>query len=175
MKTTARSLTFAIVVATIAMLSFAPARAAEKEKKAGHHHHHDHAAMVGPNGGKVLHEVEPHAELFVTKDRKLQLTFLDAKGKATALKDQSISVTCGKLSAPTRMKFGKKGTSLFSDKALPAGMNIPTIVQIRMKPGVKSVIIRLTLNLEDCPSCKYLKYACICEHAHEDHKKDKKK
>ena len=47
-------------------------------------HDHRHARKAGPNGGRVLHEVHPHAELLVTKDRKLQITFLTAKGKATA-------------------------------------------------------------------------------------------
>ena len=38
-----------------------------------------------------------------------------------------------------------------------------------------SITIRLNLNLEDCPGCKYLEYACTCEHANDDHKKDQKK
>ena len=46
---------------------------------------HDHAKKeAGPNGGKVLTTIEPHAEFFVTTDRKVQITFLNKDGKAIA-------------------------------------------------------------------------------------------
>jgi hypothetical protein len=55
-------------------------------------------------------------------------------------------------------------------------LNIPTVVQIKMGPKEKATIIRLNLNLENCPTCKHLEYACTCEHAHEEHdKKDLKR
>ncbi len=159
-----------ITIATAIVLS--PVATAEDKEK----NEHKHEAKVGPNGGKVLHEVEPHAEFFVTKDRKIQVTFLNDDGKAIAPGAQTISVTCGKRSAPTRMKFAKKGTSFLSDKALPKGMKIPTVVQIKLTPKAKAKTIRFNLNLEDCPGCKYLEYACICPHAEDDApKKDKKK
>ena len=141
---------------------------AEQDK---HDHDHEHAhehAISGPNGGRVLHDVDPHAELFVTKDRKIQITFLDAEGKAVAPGNQSISVICGKRSSPTRMSFAKEGSSFLSDKALPAGMNIPTVVQIKMTPDGKKETIKLNLNLEECPTCDFLEYACTCEHDKED-------
>ena len=60
--------------------------------------------------------------------------------------------------------------SFLSDKALPKGLLIPTVIQIKMTPGEKSTIIRLNLNLEDCPDCDFLEYACVCEH-HEHEEK----
>ncbi|NNM30033.1 MAG: hypothetical protein HKO57_10950, partial [Akkermansiaceae bacterium] len=71
---------------------------------------HDHDSIPGPNGGKVLHEVDPHVELLVTKDRKIQITILDEDGKAAAPGKQDIFVVCGNRSAPTRMKFEKGET-----------------------------------------------------------------
>ncbi|MFP6856255.1 MAG: hypothetical protein VCA73_03195 [Roseibacillus sp.] len=163
-----------IAIATALFLS--PVATADDQQKDDHKHDdHKHEAKAGPNGGKILHEVEPHAELFVTKDRKIQMTFLDDHGKAIPPADQRISIICGKRSAPTSMKFEKKESFFLSDKALPKGMNIPTIVRIKSKLSAKTVTIRFNLNLEDCPGCKYLEYACICEHANDDHKKDQKK
>ena len=149
---------------------FLPSASADEGNKK-HRHDHDHARMTGPNGGKVLHDVHPHAELFVTKDRKLQITFLTGKGKATAPGNQSISVICGKRTSPTRMKFARKGNSFLSDKALPKGLLIPTVIQIRMSPKTKSTIIRLNLNLAECSGCDSLEYACLCDHHGHTHGK----
>lgn len=126
-----------------------------------HHKHHNHAAMAGPNGGKVMHEVHPHAELFVTKDRKLQITFLSNAGKATSPGRHTIKAICGKRTRPTRMSFTRKGYALLSEQPLPAGNKIPTAVQIGKGSGKKPVIIRLNLDLEKCPDCKKPKYACL--------------
>ena len=41
---------------------------------------------------------------------------------------------------------------------------LPVIVQIKAKPDAKSVVERFVLNLSDCPGCKYLEYACTCDH-----------
>ena len=159
-----------LMLAAAASLFVGPVAVAEKDD----HDHDHHHAMVGPNGGRVLHEVDPHAELLVTKDRKLQVTFLNEKGKAIAAGDQTIAAVCGKRTAPTKMAFSKKGGSFISDKALPKGMNIPTVVQIAMKPGAKKTTIRLNLNLQECPTCDSLEYACTCDHSEDEDKKKKK-
>ena len=145
-----------------------PGWAGKDDKK--HDHDHHHAMKAGPNGGKVLHEVHPHAELLVTRDRKLQITFLTEKGKATAPGEQTVTVICGKRTRPTRMRFARKGNSFLSDKALPRGLHIPTVIQVRMKPKERPIIIRLNLNLEECSGCDALEYACVCPH-HEHKKK----
>lgn len=159
-----------ILIAVATALFLSPATMADHHEKGEHKDAHEHEAKAGPNGGKVLHEIEPHAELFVTKERKLQVTFLNDDGKAIAPESQTISVICGKRSAPTRMKFEKSGSTLLSDKPLPAGKNVPTVVQIKMKPEAKTVTLRLNLNLEDCPSCEYKEYACVCDHGGDDKK-----
>ena len=86
-------------LAALCLCAFIQPGWAEKGDKK-HDHDHHHARMAGPNGGRVLHEVHPHAELLVTKDRKLQLTFLTEKGKATAPKEQTMTVICGKRTSP---------------------------------------------------------------------------
>jgi len=132
-------------------------------------HGHDHAKKItGPNGGKVITEVEPHAEFFVTADRKVRITFLGDNNKAIAPGTQSVSVACGDRSNPTMLTLAKEayGNSLISSSALPAGNNFPTIVTFKATADAKPVYAKFTLNLSDCPSCKYKEYACTCDHDH---------
>ena len=107
----------------------APALHAEEKdhKHEGHDHAHD-KAQAGPNGGKVLHEVEPHLEFFVTEDRKVQITALGEDGKAMPIGEQTVRVTGGSRSNPTRMTFEKEGDVLLSDVAFPEGNDFPVVV-----------------------------------------------
>ena len=105
--------------------------APEKDEHAGHdqeaaahdaddHAGHDHDNPApGPNKGKVFTNVEPHAEFFVTKDRKIQITFLDHDNKVVPVTGQSVKIICGSRSAPTQMTFEKKDNALRLDQAAP--------------------------------------------------------
>lgn len=131
------------------------------------HEGHDHGGVVaGPNGGRVLMGVEPHAEFKVTPDRKVTITFVDDDLKPVAAVDQSVSVIAGDRSNPTRMAFAKSGDVLQSDSAFPAGNDFPVVVQIKVTPEADTVVEKFNLNLNDCPTCEYLEYACTCAHAH---------
>ncbi|MGK0189506.1 MAG: hypothetical protein ACI9R3_005323 [Verrucomicrobiales bacterium] len=137
-------------------------------------HDHDHAEKVaGPNGGRVITSVEPHLEFFVTKDRKVQLTFLDDHNKPKEVADANLKLTGGKRLTPTRMKFTLEKGAYVSDKTLPEGNMIPIVLQIKTDKKAKKITEKFDLNLSDCPSCKYLEYACICDHSHDDHEHDK--
>ena len=150
-------LTMVCLTALLQLTQAAP----DDHKHHEHHKHHNHASMAGPNGGKVLHEVHPHAELFVTKDRKLQITFLSETGKAVSPGQHTVKAVCGKRTRPTRMQFIRKGSAFLSKQLLPFGSKIPTVVQIGKGSGKKPVIIRLNLDLGKCPDCKKPKYACL--------------
>lgn len=148
------------------------------EEHEGHDHDHDHI-MAGPNGGRVLHAVDPHLEFFVTEDRKVQIAALDAEGKAIPITEQSVRVTGGDRSNPTRMTFAKEGDVLVSDVAFPEGNDFPVVVQIKSTPDAKSAMEKFNLNLIKCPTCPYKEYACTCDHDHdheghdhEDHKEE---
>ena len=93
---------------------------------------HDHAKKeAGPNGGLLITAVEPHCELLVTPERKLKITFLGDDNKPVALKEQSVTATGGDRANPTQFTFTKEGESLVSEQALPAGMAVPLILQIK--------------------------------------------
>jgi len=153
MKTTTRILPLAI-----ALLSSLTLQASDN---------HSHEKKVaGPNGGRILRSIEPHAEFFLTADRKVQITFVDDGGKAIAPAEQIVIVTTGERSAPVKMTFAKNDNVLLSDQSVPAGNNFPVVVQVKTTPDAKTLVEKFTLNLSNCPDCKLAEYACICAHAH---------
>ncbi|MEO5913908.1 MAG: hypothetical protein ABIS50_06720 [Luteolibacter sp.] len=130
------------------------------------------AEEKAPNGGRIIEAVTPHAEFLVTKDKKVEIRFLEA-GKVIAPADQVVTVTTGDRTNPTKLAFTKDGDKLVSDKAVPEGENLPVVLQIRAKEGEKALNAKFTLNLATCPECKLAEYACSCEHGggegHEGH------
>lgn len=137
-----------------------------EEGEEGHDHDHAHGDKVaGPNGGRVIFAVEPHAEFLVTDDRKVKITFLAEDSKtAVAPGERSVTVIAGSRSNPTRLAFTTEGDALVSDKPLPEGSDFPTVVQFQLTPGGDAVIEKFNLNLADCPTCEHKEYACTCEH-----------
>lgn len=144
-----------------ALTLIGPAGAAEKTKD--HDHGHTHAKKeAGPNGGRLLTALEPHAEFLVLPDRRVQITFLDAQDKPVAPGNQIVVVTAGERSAPTKLTFALDGAVLRSNGPLPAGNDFPTVVQIKVNPAGRFVTEKFNLNLSVCPDCKHAEYACIC-------------
>jgi len=126
---------------------------------------HGHEKKVGgPQGGRLLKAIDPHAEFFVTPERKVQITFLDAADKPVAPTGQSVVVTIGERAAPATLSFTRKGNSLLSDQVIPAGDDLPTVVQIKTSPDAKEVVERFHLGFAKCPDCKNPEYACTCGH-----------
>ena len=142
----------ATLAALVASLTFATA--AEKIK--------------APNGGRIIHTVEPHAEFLVTKDKKVEVRFLDDAGKVVAPAAQTVTVIMGDRSAPTKLAFTKDGDKLVSDNVVAEGDNLPVVLTIKTTPDAKAVTEKFNLNLTACPSCKGPEYACACDHGKED-------
>lgn len=155
--------TKSLVLTIIAALALSlPATAAEKKHDPADHTHEKKVA--GPNGGRIIATVTPRAEFFVTADRKVQITFLDQAGKAIAPADQVVTVTTGDRSAPKTLTFAKAGNTLLSTTALPAGNDLPTVVQIKANATAKAITAKFNIDLGKCGECKLAEYACICAH-----------
>jgi hypothetical protein len=122
------------------------------------------ANEAGPNGGRLITTVTPHAEFFVTAERKVQITFIGDDGKPVAPASQVVTVTAGDRSAPTKLTFTAKDNVLLSDAVLPEGNDFPTVVQIKPTPEAKTVYARFNLNMATCGECKNAEYACTCGH-----------
>jgi hypothetical protein len=124
----------------------------------------DHTHKAGPNGGRLIEKIEPHAEFLVNKDNKVEVRFVDDNNKVVAPGAQVVTVTLGDRSAPTKLIFTKDGNKLISDKAIPSGNELPTVVQIKANADAKAVNEKFNLNLDKCPTCKHQEYACTCGH-----------
>lgn len=124
----------------------------------------EHTGKAGPNGGRLLTSVEPHAEYFVKPDRTVQIAFVNDDNKVLALDQQAVKIFAGDRSAITTLNFANKDGMLVSDQPLPAGDDFPVVVQLTMTPGAAAVTEKFTMDFSECPTCDYLEYACICEH-----------
>ena len=141
------------------------------EKEGDHQAADKHAGHVdeikAPNGGRMLYEVEPHAEFFITKDRKVQITFVDEKGKPVA-DPATVRAIGGERTAPTKFTFEKTANGFVSKEKLPEGNMVPIVLMFKSGEGKAAKPIKFNVNMEDCPTCDHLEYACICNHEGED-------
>lgn len=142
---------------------------------ANHHQDEDGADVgkrtPGPNGGRVITSFEPPVELLVTDQRHVQIAVLDSRHQPVAPRDETVSVIAGDRANPTRLTFSRKGAVLLSDQALPEGDNFPFVLQLTTGADGGKQTEKFQMDLQSCPTCEYLEYACICGHDAEDHEK----
>ncbi len=132
---------------------------------AAHDHGHSHVKkQAAPNGGRLITQVEPHAEFFVTADRFVQITFVNEGGEAIAPEGQVVSLFGGERSNPIKLTFAPVNGVLRSTAALPEQPNMPIILSIKSTPESATVREKFYLNQSMCGSCDYQEYACICGH-----------
>lgn len=131
--------------------------------------------LKAPNGGRLIHSVEPHAEFLINADKKIEIRFLSDEGKILSPATQTVTVTMGDRAAPTKLTFTQDGDKLISNTTIPTGNKLPLVLQIKTTPDAKPVTEKFNLDLVKCPTCPNLEYACICGHGgdekgHEGHK-----
>lgn len=145
---------------------------------AGHDHDHEAPAAqapekaeaqkpAGPNGGRILAELKPRVELWVTPERMVRLTFLDEAGKAAPVPAGAVAaMMTGDRAAPVTLAFAvdEKVGALVSKTALPDGKNMPAILSVQAGADAKPARARLQLNLAICGGCDLPEYACTCGH-----------
>jgi hypothetical protein len=148
------------VLSVAFVLSVASLAATAADQKPHTHEKKD----AGPNGGRIIATAVPRAEFFVTADRKIQITFLDLAGKPIAPAEQVVTVTTGDRAAPVKLTFAKTATALLSTAPLPAGRDLPIVIQIKSTPTAHTVTAKFTLDLSVCAECKHAEYACTCAH-----------
>lgn len=122
-------------------------------------------AVAGPKGGRLLDATPQKAEFFVTKDRRVEVTFVDAGRKPVAPGTQLIAITAEPKSGRRPVEMTKTASGFVSNAALPeAAEPYRVVVQIRAEAGARPQNFRIDLNLDTCGGCKLAEYACICEH-----------
>jgi hypothetical protein len=115
--------------------------------------------------GRLLTAGDQHLDFFVRGDGKVRITFLDTQHKPEAPAGQSLTLTGGDRSNPTRLAFVKEGDSLVSDAALPGNPDMPVILRLIPAPGGAPVYARFQLNRNNCGGCSRPEYLCTCDHA----------
>lgn len=155
----------------VLLLALAAPVFASGDHGAGAHGHSHGAAkkLVGPNQGRVITQLEPHAELFVTSDRKVRLTFIDDSGKPVAVPaGLGATLITGERSAPVTLTFAADGEgatgSLLTTAALPEGKNLPVVLRVKPSAEAEVMTVRVPLNLAICGECSKPEYACACAH-----------
>lgn len=138
--------------------------------KAGGDHEHDEAHVhakkeAGPNGGRIIESTEPHCEFYVTADRMVQISFLDDAGNLVK-PPYSVTLIGGSRGHPTRLSFEIENDVLVSNQPLPEADIIPVVVQFEDLTSAKKLRERFNVRFDDCPTCEYKEYACICDHSH---------
>ena len=119
---------------------------------------------AGPNGGRLMKNIDPYFEFFLMKDRKIKITFLNKNGKIIPPKKQQIMLVGGNRSSPTKLSFSKKENFLISNDSIPKKKNFPLVLLIKANPEADPVIERFILDSSDCRTCDYKEYACVCSH-----------
>lgn len=119
--------------------------------------------VAGPNGGRLLNS-EPHkAEFFVTKDRKVEVTFYDAALKPVPPGAHVVTIIAEPKSGRTAVDLEKNGTGYLSKSALPDSSEpYRVVVQVRANAEAKPQNFRLDLNTATCGECQRAEYACTC-------------
>lgn len=151
------------------LLVLAPCLVAGFSISSAQEHGHDWDA---PNGGRIVKEIEPHAEIFVTEEGEVKITFLNDHGEVVSPGKQLVSLVGGNRMNPIELSFAEAGESLVSEGKLPVDKAIPVVVQFQSSPTSEVFRERFQLNMSSCPSCEYKEYACACheekenEHGH---------
>ena len=125
----------------------------------------EHTEKVAtPNGGRLISTVTPHAEFFVTSDRFVQITFVNAEGVVIEPAQQVVSLVGGDRSAATKLNFVLANGVLRSTEPLPEQPNMPIVLSIKSALDAKTVREKFYLKQHVCGGCDYEEYACICGH-----------
>ena len=120
--------------------------------------------VAGPKGGRLLDTAPQKAEFFVTKDRKVEVTFYDAALKPVAPANQVIAITAEPASGKTKIELEKTATGFVSTAALPESKEpYRVVVQVKEKPDATPKNFRVDLNLAMCGGCQKAEYACTCD------------
>lgn len=123
-----------------------------------------HAAPLeaGPGGGKLVGTAPDLAEVLISPEGSLTITFLDAAKKPVAPGTRTATVTAQTEGGRKEIALEAKGDVLVSKEPLPQPEGYTLVVQTRSAPDAKPVNTRITYDMHVCGGCKLNEYACTC-------------
>lgn len=119
-----------------------------------------------PHNGRLMETKKigfMHIEFLVGSDKTVSVYLYDAKLKAVAPSDQTLSlIVQGKEDAKNQVDLVKKEDRFIS----PSPLTIPEDAKavLTIKAGGKTENLRFAINLAVCGECKNAEYACSCGH-----------
>lgn len=150
MKSSSKRITSALIAAaTGIVLAIAPA--------------HAEKLVPGPNGGKVVGAAPAQAELLISPEGIVTITFLDADNQPAAPGARTASVFAQLDSGRKEILLESKGDALVSTEALPKPEGYTLVVQTRSAPDAKPTNTRVSYEMHVCGGCQLSEYACTCE------------
>ncbi len=117
----------------------------------------------GPNGGKLVGTVPDQAELLISPEGIVTITFLNADKKPAAPGTRTAAVFAQLESGRKEIALERKGDALVSKEALPTPEGYTLVVQTRSAPDAKPTNTRVAYEMHICGGCKQSEYACTCE------------
>lgn len=140
----------------------------DHDHSSAEHEHQEGAAVFarepGPNGGRLITEIDPSAEFFLRADNFAQITFVGPAGMPVPVAEQSATAVTGDRMNPTTVEFEKQGDVLVSSTPLPKIEGQPTVLTLKASPDAEPVVERFNLKTYTCSGCGLQEYACICGH-----------
>lgn len=138
-----------IAAATGILLATAPAHAEKLEP--------------GPNGGRLVGSAPDQAELLISPEGIVTITFLNAEKKPTAPGTRTVAVFAQLDSGSKDIVLENKGDAFVSTEALPKPEGYILVVQTRSAPDAKPTNTRAKYEMHICGGCNLSEYACTCE------------
>lgn len=117
----------------------------------------------GPNGGKLVGTAPDQAELLISPEGIVTITFLDAEKKSAAPGDRTATLFAQLESGRKEITLDRKGDAFVSTEALPKPEGYLLVVQTRSAPGTKPANTRVKYDMHVCGGCNRSEYACTCE------------
>ena len=150
MKSPSRIITRILLAAiTGTILAVAPAHAGKLEP--------------GPNGGKLIGTAPDQAELLISPEGIVTITFLDAEKKAAAPGARTATLFAQLESGRKEIELEKKADAFVSKEPLPKPEGYLLVVQTRSAPDAKPNNTRVKYEMHVCGGCNHSEYACTCE------------
>jgi len=119
--------------------------------------------VAGPGGGKIVGEAPDRAEVLISDDGVVTVSFLDDQGQAAAIGSRSVSLFALLESGRQEVTLNTDGDKLVSAAPLPQPEGYTLVVQIRATADAKPVNARLQFITHVCGGCSLKEYACTCD------------
>jgi hypothetical protein len=117
---------------------------------------------AGPNKGKLIGVAPDLAEVLISPEGALTVTFLDADKRPVAPGSRTASVFAQTEGGRQEVALEAKGDLLVSKEPLPKPEGYTLVIQLRSAADAKPSNTRVKYDMHVCGGCKLAEYACIC-------------